>query len=161
MEMERTFTRYFPKIIKESESLYQTFELGAKWQPYFSFSEHRNIYLTYIPDLNSPRSFFDELIMTIVVKALCDMKIESDYTSYQTGRIFLNLYRNGRDCHPTRSVANHNVLIFSLGTERETCIGKSLYDFESGDGIIFGKSNYRIPVDRSIKKGYMTLTVLL
>lgn len=165
-EKPKISTQHFPVLICNDELLFETLQSKVQWCGEILRNAPEGIQplqparFIYVPTLESPRSFIDELIMTVVIRALYDAKIELKNPIKQ-GEIVVRYYRDGYHFFPSFSDKKHRTFIISLGEGRTTFIGKSTYCFESGDGIIFGTPNYRIPVERGVREPYMTITVTI
>lgn len=163
----RNFTKYFPALICNADILFETLQKNIEWRGEILkkiFVETEDTIaparFVYIPELTNPRSFIDELIMTVVIRALYDAEIELKKPIEQND-IIVRYYRDGYHFFPTFSSKKHQTFVISLGGIRETLIGKNMYYFESGDCIIFGSPHYRIPVNYLVKDPYITIAVAL
>lgn len=75
--------------------------------------------------------------------------------------VYLNYYRDGNDWTPNHTHPGTTQLVLSLGATRGFVYGKSTYNVNNGDIVIFGATTHGVPKQPDIKEGRISIALFL
>ena len=150
-------TLYFPKLLTDEEStnLYQYLLKNIKWDK--GVYSHKAGKYTRLAKALSLKD--NDLVKWAVIESLQRMGL-SDYVIFG---VYLNYYRDGDDYTPQHKHDETTQLVISLNEpdgNRELTVGKTKYNLNNGDAIIFGGSIHGVPKQPG-RKGRISIATFM
>lgn len=140
-----------------SKELYVLLKKNIQWEnSIYSNRQSRITRKGYSVDMTSS-NYVDEIIISIVSSAMGSFNI----SNIRIYGIYVNYYRDGKDWAPSHKHEDSNQLVISLGVTRQLKVGDKTFSLDSGDIILFGKSNHSLLMDESINRGRISIAVFL